>query len=151
MIEVRGERSGRTRRGVTALVAVLALALGGVVATASPASALTCGSGDVCVIRYNQDGSTTVVASTSGNITSWVGVSYWGGYVWNHGTYWPGADHIQLAVTMSDGQNKVTCLHYGAVTYSGDPTAIYLPPFTTVTSATWRGECTNAQEGWHNA
>lgn len=133
------------------LAALAALALSGSVVTAPAADAASsCYPGTVCVYMYRQDGTAVVAAATEGNLTNWVGVSYWGGYVWNNGTYWPGADHIQLNVTLSNGERRWTCLHYGPKTWTGDPTAIALAPFTTVTSATWRGECANSEEGWHS-
>jgi hypothetical protein len=137
---------------LTALVALVALVLAGGVAGAPAADAASsCYSGTVCVVAYRADGSTVVAAATEGNLTDWVGVSYWGGYVWNNGTHLQGADHIQLFVTKSDGQRLKTCLHYGPKTWTGDPTAIFIDPFTTVTSATWRGECAPTEEGWHPA
>jgi hypothetical protein len=105
-----------------------------------------CNPGDACIV--NAAG--TVVYDNPGNANPNVTVPS-GGYVWNRGTRFPGADHIQLRTRTASGNNFTICLHYGnsPVFVQPDPTAGTLLGGETVLSWRWRGECVGTEDEWH--
>jgi hypothetical protein len=118
--------------------AVAAMALSGFIAMAPPASAEPnppgCPRGSFCAYwGPNQTG--PLLLADDGN---WSGQIAGVESVFNNGTAWPGADHIQLAYR-ERGVNKSVCIHYnpGPGAYKMN----FAFPGVTITSARWRGEC----------
>ncbi|TWD83411.1 hypothetical protein FB561_4573 [Kribbella amoyensis] len=146
------------KRRLAALALTLGIAVAGLVTVTQPANAATtaatatCNAGSACLYWYNTDGSATLKYQNAGNIHGLLGVGYWGGYVWNNGKKYPGADHITLTTKLYDVRWRI-CLHYGAVNFTqgtGVATAGKLQDEETVTGWTWRGECAAGEDRWHS-
>jgi hypothetical protein len=134
-------------------LAAVALSLAGLGAVSpaeaspeAPALALSCNPGDACIVDNNG----TVVYKNAGNANPNVSVPN-GGHVWNRGTRFAGADHIQVVTQTPSGLKWTVCLHYGNnVTYAQpDPTAGALINGEKVLSWRWRGECVGEEDVWH--
>jgi hypothetical protein len=138
----------RIGRALAAAGALLAATAGGIV-TAPTASAATCNSGSACLYWRNSNGVSTLIYQNAGNATLNFQTPSTGGWVWNHGVRYPGADHITLT-TKFGGYRWRICLHYGAVNYTiGQNTATGLQPGEVVTGWRWRGECAANEDSWH--
>lgn len=149
------------KRTIGGVLAVVTLALAGLIATTSAAGASpdtpgtadtgeavadTCVPGEACIV----DAYGNVVYSNAGNTGPiWIAPAG-GGYVWNNGVRYPGLDHIQL-YTSYGGTTLTICLHYGRspVFVQPDPTAGALFDGEAVTSWRWRGECIGDEDEWH--
>lgn len=145
-------RLRRTSRALAAAGAVLGVTVAGAIATAPPASAATCNAGSTCFYwtNANANGSHTLKYQSAGNISGQLHPGAKGGYVWNHGVRYPGADHIRLTTSFNGTRWKI-CLHYGPTNFdlgSGNATAAWIARGEIVTSWTWRGECASGEDAW---
>ncbi|MEV5960212.1 hypothetical protein AB0L70_00530 [Kribbella sp. NPDC051952] len=142
--------TGRTKRALAAVAAVLGVTVGGAVVTAPPASAATCNSGSTCYYWYNANGTSTLKRQEAGNLSGQLHPGNYGAWVWNHGVRYPGADHITLTTSLNGMRYRI-CLHYGAVNFalgSGVTTAARIAQGEIVTGWTWRGECAPGEDTW---
>lgn len=118
-------------------VLAAAAAFAGVAVVAPTASAEPnppgCPKGYVCVLN----GSGTTVKKFAGDWGGWHTFGADGGSVFNNGYPYPGADHIQVNWMTKDERFFTKCLHYNP----GGGHSLPLPPYSTVQSLKWRGEC----------
>src|SRR5262245_28716335 len=150
---------GRAARRLALGAAAAALAASGLVAAAPAAHAadpIFCSSGYACVYNSDSSGARAGViyrnAGDTGSLGWSVRVGANGGYVWNNGYAYPGADHIELTTSLGPGRfGRQVCLHYGPFaddTHAQHPTALKLQANEYVTNWYWRGECTGNEDVW---
>ncbi|WP_433163255.1 hypothetical protein [Kribbella sp. CA-247076] len=146
----RSRSTGRTRRALTAVGAVLGITVAGAIATAPPASAESCGAGNTCFYWTNTNGTSTLKYKSAGNVNGILHPGPRGGWVWNNGVRYPGADHITLTTSINGSRWRI-CLHYGPADFNlgtGGTTAARIGQGEIVTGWTWRGECAPGEDNW---
>ncbi|MEV0791488.1 hypothetical protein [Kribbella sp. NPDC050459] len=139
-----------TARALAAAGATLATSAAVGIATAPTASAATCNAGSACVYQTLSNGSSSLRYQNAGNATISLTTGPYGGWVWNNGVRYPGADHITLTTTYGGYRWRI-CLHYGPADQNqgtGKTTAAALQPGEVVTGWRWRGECASGEDIW---